>query len=232
MYKPDSLPIKSWAEEDRPREKMRLRGRNQLSDAELLAIILGSGTREESAVALARRILHAADNNLDELGKCTLSELTRRFKGVGEAKAISILAALELGRRRQLTDIRQRPKVSSSRDSYEAMASMIADLPHEEFWILLLNRANLILGREQISSGGTAGTVVDAKILFLKAVEYRAAALVMFHNHPSGNLKPSQADLELTRKLVLAGKTLDIAVLDHIIVAGKTYYSFADENLI
>lgn len=230
MYQPDSLPIKSWAEEDRPREKMRLRGRNHLSDAELLAILLGSGTRDESAVALARRILHAADNNLHELGKWTLSELTRRFKGVGEAKAISILAALELGRRRQLTDIRQKPKVNSSRDSYQAMASLLADLPHEEFWILLLNRANLILGREQISSGGTSGTVVDAKILFLKAIEHRAAALVLFHNHPSGNLKPSQADLDLTKKLVLAGRTLDIAVLDHIIVAGNTYYSFADEN--
>ncbi len=232
MYQPDPLPIKSWAEEDRPREKMRIRGRSNLSDAELLAIVLGSGTREETAVTLARRILHAAENDLHELGKWTISDLTRRFKGVGEAKAISILAALELGRRRQLTDIRHRPKVSSSRDSYDAMASILADLPHEEFWILILNRANLITGREQISSGGTAGTVVDAKILFRKAIEYRAAALVMFHNHPSGNLKPSQADLDLTKKLVQAGKTLDIAVLDHIIVAGKTYFSFADEGLI
>ncbi len=231
-YQPAVLPIKSWAEEDRPREKMMLRGKQNLSDAELLAILIGSGTREESAVALARRILHAAGNNLHELGKCSISELVSRFKGVGQAKAIAIVAALELGRRRQLTDIRERPRVRSSRDSYDALAPLIADLPHEEFWVLLLNRANQIIGREQISAGGTAGTVVDAKMIFLRALEYRASALVLCHNHPSGALRPSQADIELTRKLRHAGQTLDITVLDHLIVSEQGYFSFADEDML
>ncbi len=231
-YQSAILPIKSWAEEDRPREKMLLRGKQNLSDAELLAILLGSGTREESAVALAQRILHAVGNNLHELGKLSIAELTSRFKGIGQAKAITIAAALELGRRRQLTDIRERPRVRSSRDSYDALAPLIADLPHEEFWILLLNRANQIIAREQISSGGTAGTVVDAKMIFLRALECRASALVLCHNHPSGMLKPSQADIELTRKLSQAGRTLDISVLDHLIVSEKGYYSFADEGMM
>ena len=211
---------------------MLLRGKQNLSDAELLAILLGSGSRDETAVALAQRILHAAGNNLHELGKYSISELVSRFKGVGEAKAISIVAAMELGRRRQLSDIRERPKVRSSRDAYDAVAPLIADLPREEFWILLLNRANHIIGREQISAGGTAGTVVDAKMVFLRALEGRAASIVLCHNHPSGTLQPSQADIDLTKKLRHAGQTLDTQVIDHLIISERGYYSFADEGML
>lgn len=230
-YQP-SFPIKAWAEEDRPREKMLLRGKQNLSDAELLAILLGSGSRDETAVALAQRILHAAGNNLHELGKYSIAEMVARFKGVGEAKAISIVAAMELGRRRQLSDIRERPRVRSSRDAFDAIAPLISDLAHEEFWILLLNRANQIIGREQISSGGTAGTVVDAKMIFLRALEGRAASIILCHNHPSGALQPSQADLELTKRLRHAGSTLDTPVIDHLIISEKGYFSFADEGIL
>jgi DNA repair protein RadC len=211
---------------------MLLRGRQNLSDAELIAILLGSGSRDETAVGLAQRILHAAGNNLNELGKYSISELISRFKGVGEAKAISIVAALELGRRRQLSDIRERPKLRSSRDAYDAIAPLIADLPHEEFWILLLNRSSEIIGREQISTGGPVSTVADAKKIFLRAVEGRAISLVLCHNHPSGSVRPSQSDLDITRKMVAAGRTLDIAVVDHLIISDKGYYSFADEGNI
>ncbi len=232
MYQTDTLPIKTWAEEDRPREKMLLRGKQNLSDAELLAILLGSGSREESAVALARRILHAVGNSLHELGKLSVTDLTSRFKGVGEAKAVAILAAIELGRRRQLSDMHHRPKMRSSKDCYEAMAPLLADLPHEEFWILLLNRSNHLIGRERISTGGATATVVDAKVVFLKALEYRAAALVLLHNHPSGTLYPSKADKELTHRLFEAGRTLDIAVIDHLIITERGYFSFSDENIL
>jgi DNA repair protein RadC len=232
QYNSNVLPIKSWAEEDRPREKMLLRGKQNLSDAELLAILLGSGSRDESALSLAQRILSHAGNDLHELGKYSIRDMIARFKGVGEAKAVAIIAALELGRRRQLTDIKDRPKVSSSQDAYHALAPLIADLPHEEFWILLLNRANRIIGREIISAGGTAGTVVDPKIIFRRALDGKASAILLCHNHPSGNLQPSQADISLTRKLRLAGETIDIAVLDHLIVSEKGYYSFADEGMM
>ncbi len=232
MYQTDALPIKAWAEEDRPREKMLLRGKQNLSDAELLAILLGSGSREESAVALARRILHAVSNSLHELGKLSVTDLTSRFKGVGEAKAVAIVAAIELGRRRQLSEVHRRPQVRSSKDCYEAMAPLLADLPHEEFWILLLNHSNHIIGRECISTGSATATVVDAKAVFFKALEYRAAALVLVHNHPSGTLRPSRADKELTHKLFEAGRILDIAILDHLIIAEKEYFSFSDENIL
>ena len=204
--------LKSWAEEDRPREKLLLKGRQALSDAELLAILLGSGSREETAVGLARRILQAVTNDLNELGKQSINDLMQ-FRGVGEAKAITIQAALELGRRRQLAPLRERPQIRNSRDAYLTIAATLADLPHEEFWILCLNRANRVLQREQISTGGTAGTVVDAKVVFRRALHQRASSIILAHNHPSGNLHPSQADLDLTRKLVAAGKHLDIPVL-------------------
>ncbi len=223
--------IKTWAEEDRPREKLLLKGRQALSDAELLAILLGSGSREESAVGLARRILQAVELDLNELGKQSIVDL-QQFRGIGEAKAITVLAALELGRRRQLSPLRERPQIRSSKDAYVAIAGTLMDLPHEEFWILCLNRANRVLQREQISTGGTAGTVVDAKVVFRKALEARASSIILSHNHPSGNLHPSQADLELTRKLVAAGKQLDLPVLDHLIVAEGGYYSFADEGAL
>lgn len=232
MYQHNALPIKTWAEEDRPREKMLLRGKQNLSDAELLAILLGSGSREESAVALARRILHTVGNNLHELGKLSVTDLTSRFKGVGEAKAVAILAAIELGRRRQLSEARRRPQVRSSKDCYEVMAPLLADLPHEEFWILLLNRSNHIIGRECISTGSATATVVDAKSVFHKALEYRAEAVVLVHNHPSGTLYPSRADKELTHKLFEAGRMLDIAVIDHLIIAEREYFSFSDENIL
>ena len=230
-YIPAVLSIKSWAEEDRPREKLLTKGKGSLSDAELLAILLGSGSREESAVGLAQRILHSVENNLHGLGKCSIAEL-QKFKGIGQAKAITIAAAMEVGRRRQLSRIREKPQVTCSRDAFNAIAPMLMDLPHEEFWILLLNRANRILSREQISLGGVAGTVVDAKVVYRKALEGAACSIVLCHNHPSGNLNPSQADIDLTRKLKKAGETLDIIVVDHLIVGDGGYYSFADEGLI
>jgi len=231
MYAPTKLNIKSWAEEDRPREKLLKKGAQTLSDAELLAILLRSGSREETAVGLAQRVLHGADNNLNELGRQPLSALTK-FKGLGETKALTIIAALELGRRRQLTDVKDRPQVKSSRDSYNAISPIIADLPHEEFWILMLNRANRIISRERVSIGGVTGTLVDARIVFKHALDILASSIVLCHNHPSGSLKPSQADIDLTKKMKAAGKTLDILVVDHLIVSDKGYYSFADEGLL
>lgn len=230
-YPKNGLSIKAWAEEDRPREKMLLKGKHSLSEAELLAILIGSGSTEETAVGLSQRILHSVDNNLQELGKRSLAEL-RKFKGIGQAKAITIAAALELGRRRQLSQIKSRPQITSSRDAFKVIAPLLMDLPHEEFWILLLNRANRVLAREQISIGGVSGTVVDAKIIFRKAIEGGACSVILCHNHPSGNLQPSQADIDLTHKLVAAGKNLDIFVLDHLIVAETGYYSLADEGVM
>ncbi len=230
-YLPSNIPIKSWAEEDRPREKLLLKGRHALSDAELLAILLGSGSTRESAVTLAQRILQSVENDLDALGRLALSDLMK-FRGVGQAKAVTIAAALELGRRRQLGDVREKPLIRNSTDAFRLLAPLLADLPHEEFWMLFLNRANRVLARERLSIGGQSGTIVDAKILFRKALEHHAAAVILCHNHPSGNLQPSPADIQLTKKLLQAGKTLDIAVLDHLIVAGKKCFSFADEGLL
>lgn len=228
-YPNENLSIKAWAEADRPREKLLQKGRQQLSKAELLAILIGSGSAEESALHLAQRILKAVDENLHELGKCTIAELMQ-FKGIGAAKAVTIAAALELGRRRELSDVRNRPQVRSSRDGFNAIAPLLMDLPHEEFWMLLLNRANRVLSRVQVSSGGMAGTVVDARIVFRKALEGKACSVILAHNHPSGNLHPSQADIDLTKKLKSAGQLLDITVLDHLIISERGYYSFADEG--
>lgn len=230
-YPDKSLSIKAWAEADRPREKMALRGRKALTDAELIAILLGSGSPRETALALARRILDAAGGNLVQLGRFSPADL-KAFRGVGEAKAVVIIAALELGRRRQLAQVSERPQIRGSSDAYAVVAPLMADLPHEEFWILLLNRANRVIGREQISSGGVSGTVVDAKLLFRKAIQGLACSVILCHNHPSGNLRPSQADLDLTAKLLEAGKTLDVVVLDHLITGDNQYYSFADEGKI
>jgi len=231
MILQNKLSIKSWAEEDRPREKLMHKGKNQLSDAELIAIILGSGSRNESALTLAQKILKSVENNLNDLGKCTLSEL-QRFKGVGEAKAIIIAAAMELGRRRQLSDIKKKPKITSSKNAFDIVAPLLIDLPYEEFWLILLNRSNLVIAKEKISTGGVSGTVVDAKLIFSKALDHLASSVILMHNHPSGNLKPSQADIDITKKLKRAGETLDIAVLDHLIVAEGGYFSFADEGLV
>ncbi len=223
--------ITDWAEEDRPREKMLLKGRQSLSDAELLAILLGSGTVGESAVSLAQRVLASVENNLHELGKRSILEL-QRFKGVGEAKAISIAAALELGRRRQMSDLRERPRVATSRDAFNVIAPLLTDLHHEEFWLLLLNKACEVFAREKLSTGGSAGTVADVKLAFKIALDARASAIIAVHNHPSGNLKPSDADIDLTKKLKEAGKILDLTLLDHLIVSERGYYSFADEGVI
>ncbi len=222
-------PINAWAEDDRPREKLLLKGREALSDAELLAILLGSGTKGVSAVDLARQILEAAENNLHELGRQSIHHL-KQFKGMGEAKAITIAAALELGRRRQVADLRERPRITCSRDAYAYIAPLIADLNHEEFWLLMLNRRNEVIRHERISSGGTHATVVDAKMVFQKALMAQASSIIAVHNHPSGSLKPSPADVELTERLETAGKALQLPLLDHIIVAQRAYYSFADEG--
>ena len=232
-YTPTNLSIKAWAEEDRPREKFLLKGKQNLSDAELLAILLGSGSKEDTAVSLAQKILQSVNNDLNELGKRTIPTLIEGFNGVGQAKAITIAAAMELGRRRQMTDIKVKPKVISSQDAYHIIAPILMDLPHEEFWILLLNRGNKVIAKEQISSGGTTGTVVDAKVLFRKVLSHPSiTSIILSHNHPSGNLFPSEADKELTKKLKTAGKTLDIDVLDHLIIGEKGYYSFADEGIL
>ena len=197
QYSTNSLAITSWAEEDRPREKLLLKGRQQLSDAELVAILLGSGSRHESALGLAQRILQAVDNNLHTLSKQTCADLLK-FPGIGEAKAVSIIAALELGRRRQLTPLSDRPQVRKSADAYHCLAPLIADLDHEECWMLCLNRANYVTQRIQISTGGRTSTIVDAKVVFGRALEARASAIVIAHNHPSTSLTPSKADIDIT----------------------------------
>lgn len=227
----NKITIKAWAEEDRPREKLSLQGRRSLSDAELIAILIGSGNRNESAVELSKRILHACNKDLNQLARLNIAELSR-FKGIGEAKAVSIIAALELGRRRKETLSAGRVQVSTSIDVYQAIVSQLKDLNHEEFWILLLNRANKITSRHLVSKGGQAGTIADPKIIFNIALENHAASIILAHNHPSGNLKPSQADLELTQKLRSAGQFLDIPVLDHLIVTDQGFLSFADEGIL
>lgn len=227
----EKITIKLWAEEDRPREKLTMQGRRSLSDAELLAILIGSGSRSESAVELSKRILHGCDKDLNQLAKLSVSELSR-FKGIGVAKAISIIAALELGRRRREIAAAERVQISTSIDVYELIAPQFKDLNHEEFWILLLNRANRVTSKHLISKGGQAGTIADPKIIFNIALENHAASIILAHNHPSGNLKPSHSDLELTKKLRSAGQFLDLPVLDHLIVADQGFLSFADEGIL
>lgn len=226
-----SNPITSWAEEDRPREKMALKGKSALSDAELIAILIGSGTVGMDAIGLAEQILNSVNGNLSELGRRSLRDL-QKFKGIGEAKAITIAAALEIGRRRQFSDMMQRDTITCSRDAYDAILPQLIDLPNEEFWILMLNRANHIISRHRVSIGGVSGVVVDAKMVFRPAIEALASSIILIHNHPSGNLKPSQADIELTKKLRNAGLSLDISVADHVIVSHTGYYSFADEGML
>lgn len=231
IYDNRPLSIKAWAEEDRPREKMLLKGKAALTDSELIAILIGSGSVDENAIVLAKRILESVNNNLSELGRRSIKDLMK-FKGIGEAKAITIAAALEMGRRRQFSDVMQRDSIMCSRDTFDAMLPQLIDLPHEEFWILLLNQANHIIGRTRISIGGVSGTVVDSKLIFKPAIEALATGIILVHNHPSGNLKPSGADIDLTRKLKQAGIYLDINILDHVIIAFNGYFSFADENML
>ena len=227
----DKLSIKAWAESDRPREKLNAKGRNTLTDAELIAILIGSGNREESAVELSRRILSAVNNNLNELGKLEIADLTQ-FNGIGEAKAISIIAALELGRRRKEHEPTKKPKVNGSIDAYKYIASDLEDLPHEEFWVMMLNRGNKIIGKVPVSKGGISGTVVDSKLIFKAAIENLASAIILCHNHPSGSIQASNADKTITHKIKEAGKLLEIPVLDHLIIGDGSYLSFADEGIL
>ena len=228
---PSLINIKSWSPEDRPREKLLLKGKQALSDAELIAILLGSGTTTLSAVDLAKILLQAAGNSLDDLARLSVKDLMK-IKGIGEVKALTIIAALELGRRRKDRVTDEKTKITSSADAYNELRSVLLDKNHEEFWVLLLNRANRVIKKFQVSQGGVAGTVADPKIIFKVALEELASGIILAHNHPSGNLNASQADLDLTKKLKEAGKMLEIQVLDHLIIAGQKYLSFADEALI
>lgn len=225
------LPIREWREEDRPSAKLIAKGRKSLSTAELISIIIGTGTRNESALSLAQKVLAAAENNLNLLTRQTIKEICR-INGIGEAKAIKIIAALEIGKRREIEDVLERKQVSSSADCFRFFQPIIGDLPHEEFWIMLLNRHNKIIGQQRISQGGVAGTVADLKIIFKAALDILASSIIAAHNHPSLNLRPSQADKDLTKKMVAAGKIIDIQVLDHLIITSGGYYSFADEGMI
>ncbi|MDB5144383.1 MAG: radC [Mucilaginibacter sp.] len=227
----DKISIKSWAEEDRPREKLSTQGRRALSDAELIAILIGSGSSTESAVELSKRILHHYDNDLNKLGKASIAELSN-FRGIGEAKAISIIAALEIGRRRNETETKAIETILSSRDGYNLMRRHLVDLNHEEFWIILLGRASKVLGKELISKGGLSGTVADPKVIFHIALQHQASGIILVHNHPSGNLKPSHQDISLTKNLTAAGKMLDIQIFDHLIITDNAYFSFGDEGLL
>lgn len=231
MEENTSFSIKNWNEDDRPREKLMLKGRASLSDAELIAILIGSGSRNESAVSLSQRILASVSNNLSELGRCTLSELMQ-FKGIGQAKAIAIAAALELGRRRRNGEALERKKITSSRSVFEYVQPLLGDLAHEEFWVLFLNNSNKVIKSEQLSKGGITGTIVDVRLAFKQALQLGAVSIILAHNHPSGTLKPSQADIQLTKKIKTAGESLDIKVLDHLIITEKAYFSFADENML
>ena len=231
MEENDYFSIKQWNEDDRPREKMLRKGRAALSDAELIAILISSGSRNESAVSLSQRILATAENNLVALGKLSISELMK-FKGIGEAKAVTIVAAMELGRRRRTSEAVEKMKITSSHSVFEYMQPIIGELPHEEFWILYLTNSNRIIKSAQLSKGGITGTIVDVRLVFKEALQLGAVGVILAHNHPSGTLKPSQADIQLTKKLKIAGESLDIKVLDHLIITEKAYFSFADENML
>ncbi len=229
--KPESFSIKNWSLDDRPREKLAQKGKDSLSNAELIAILIGSGNRNESAVALSKRILASVNNDLSKLGKLSLQELMR-FKGIGEAKAISILAATELGRRRRMQEAQQDPKITSSKQLYELMQPIIGELSHEEFWIVYLTNSNRVIKKKQLSKGGITGTLVDVRLILKQALQLEAVAIILAHNHPSGGLNPSRSDKQITQKIKIAAESLDINLLDHIIVTEKQYFSFADNGLL
>ena len=215
-----SFSIRNWSQDDQPREKLLHKGKGALSDSELVAILIGSGNREESAVALCKRILSSVDNNLSDLGKLSIKQLMS-FKGIGEAKAVTIVAALELGRRRRGEKALDRNKIGSSTSVFELMQPILGELPHEEFWIIYLNNSNIVIQKMQLSKGGITGTLVDVRLVLKKAIEVGATGLILVHNHPSGTLKPSEADKQITKKLKQAGLSLDIKVLDHLIITEK-----------
>ncbi len=225
------LTIKAWAEDDRPREKLVLKGRHSLSDAELLAILLASGNKNETAVQLAQRILNQTGNSINKLAKLQINDL-KKFKGVGEAKAVTIAAALEIGRRRVEEQMEDKQRVVASKHAYDILRSKLSDLPHEEFWVIFLNRSNLVIGIECISRGGISGTVVDVRLILKPAIECLASGIVLAHNHPSGNLQPSHEDIALTKKIKEGAKLMNIILQDHIIVADNSFFSFADELML
>ncbi|MBO3699205.1 DNA repair protein RadC [Roseivirga sp. E12] len=227
----ERLGILSWAEEDRPREKLQLKGKAVLSEAELIAILIGSGSRTHSAVELAKQILSSVNNDLNQLAKLSLQDLTK-FSGIGDAKAISIVSALELGRRRKDATIQTRPQIRSSLDAYRLMKPELMDQPTEQFWIIMVSRSNRVIQKKPISLGGISGTLVDPKVIFKMALESLASGIILIHNHPSGNKKPSTADIRLTEKVKKAGQLLEIPVLDHIIFTDDGFLSFADENMM
>jgi len=224
-----SFSIKNWSDDDKPREKLLNKGRSALSDAELVAILISSGSKEESAVQLSKRILAAANNNLNELGKLSIKQLIK-FKGIGEAKAVTIAAALEIGRRRRGEEIVEIDKIGSSKDAFEILLPILGELDHEQFWILFLNNSNKVLQKSQLSKGGITGTLVDVRLVMKQALELGAIGIILAHNHPSGTLKPSLSDRQITKKIQSAAEVLDIKVLDHIIVTQQDYFSFADNQ--
>jgi len=225
------LNIKDWAAEDRPREKLLSKGARSLTDAELIAILIGSGNLEETAVELSRRILSAADNNLNELGRKNIDFL-KTFNGIGEAKAVTIAAALELGKRRKEAAVFDKNKITGSKDAAEYFFPILGDLSHEEFWVMLLNRGNKIIDSFMISQGGISGTVIDVRIILKPAIEKLASSIILCHNHPSGTMQASDADMKITKKIKNAAEMLDITVLDHIIIGQNKYLSFADEGIL
>jgi len=225
------LTIKSWAIEDRPREKLILQGKGVLTDAELIAILIGSGTKKESAVELSKRILNSVHNNINELAALTFEQL-KEFKGIGEARAVSIITALELGKRRHFEIVEQKPIIRGSKEVFQIMLPIIGELQHEEFWVLYLNNSNKVIAKEQLSKGGITATMVDVRLLFKKAVSLATVGVIVCHNHPSGKLTPSKSDELLTQKIKEAGQTLDIKLLDHLIITQKDYFSFADEGIL
>lgn len=227
----NNLTIKKWALEDRPREKLLTKGKNNLSNAELIAILLGSGTRSQSALDLARNILQENANSLNSLAQLGISDL-KQFKGIGEAKAVTIVSALELGRRRKPDDRRLKPRLMTSNETYDYMKSELQDLKHEEFWVVLLRRNHEVINKYLVSSGGVSGTLVDPKLIFKRVVDELAAAVILIHNHPSGNRRPSESDVRLTRKIQAAGKLLDVSVIDHLIFTDEGFYSFSDEKMM
>lgn len=225
------LSIKSWAVDDRPREKLVLKGKSTITNAELIAILIGSGNRTESAVELSKRILSSVNNNLNDLSKLSIEELTK-FKGIGEAKAIAIITALELGKRRHFEEGKLVQKIKSSKDVFHIMQGIVGDLQHEEFWVVYLNNSNTVLAKHQISKGGLVSALVDVRLIYKKALELTAVGIILIHNHPLGKLSPSNSDKELTQKIKNAGAALDIKVLDHLIITEKAYFSFADEGIL
>lgn len=230
MAETNKLTIKEWAEEDRPREKMLMKGVSALSDAELLAILFRSGNSSETAVELSRRVLQKADNDLNKLARFTVHDLVNDFRGIGETKAVTLIAALELGRRRKESGVAERKKITSSHDAFEIFSPIFADLSHEETWALLLDRSNSVISPIQVSKGGITGTVVDVRLILREAINRYATGIILAHNHPSGNNKPSQQDIQITRKLKEAAQVMDIVLLDHLILCAQSYYSFADEG--